>query len=215
MTSEQEVFTQEIKKATQVSGVFFWNDFLSPEECDLHFSTLNDDNKMPWNLNPRLGFEKLRQHAYQFNRTSKETSDSEGLALIDGLCDMIENRFDCKVSDVFCNRFQDPSHMIDWHRDTYGTHIFVLSLGSQRKVQFRPNRSTEVTTFCPRAGEMYFMPLQLNKTHKHKVCAAESGDDTSMPRISLVFFASTPKYAKEFKVSQMDKVIGAFYSVVS
>jgi hypothetical protein len=200
-------FLDEIQKATSTSGVYLWEDFMTEEEADEAFATINDESKMPWDLNPRFGGERLLQHAYQFNRTPNEIETYEGLSLIERFCHNISQRFDCQVSDVFCNRFQDRHHRIDWHRDAYGTHIFVLSLGSQRNIQFRRNQS--VTTLRPSSGDIYFMPLQINKTHKHRVCrpdAPKQQKDT--PRISLVFYAKTPKYATQFKISRLDKVIG-------
>lgn len=59
----------------------------------------------------------------------------------------------------------------------------------------------------PQAGDAYFMPLKVNETHEHQVCAADPSDTGR--RISLVFFYKPPKYAgKEFKISKMQKVTG-------
>lgn len=57
--------------------------------------------------------------------------------------------------------------MAAWHKDTYGRHIMVLSLGSSRKVQFRDNKTKQVETIEPSLGDLYFMSLRLNDTHKH------------------------------------------------
>ena len=117
-----------------------------------------------------------------------------------------------KVGGVYCNRFEDPTHNLQWHKDTYGTHIFVLSLGSQRTVEWRENKTQAIDSVKPAAGDMYFMPLGLNKTHMHRVCAGREGDGT---RISFVFFFRAPKYAKQFKVGFMDQATGMIEGIFS
>ena len=149
--------------------------------------------------------ESLPQHAYYFQRRKKEITDNNALALLEHMCEKIEKDFDVEVYDVYCNRLEDPTHHLDWHEDTYGTHIFVLSLGSQRTVEWRENKTGAIDSVRPQAGDMYFMPLGLNKTHEHRVCAGKEGDGT---RISFVFFFKAPKYAKEFKISKIDQVAG-------
>ena len=64
----------------------------------------------------------------------------------------------------------------------------------------------------PNAGDLYFMPLRVNDTHEHQVCAAEGPEDGT--RLSFVFFFKTPKYAKDFKITTRDKIKGFFESVV-
>lgn len=129
-----------------------------------------------------------------------------GFAILEDLCKRVEERLDGTVTDVFCNRFREQHHNLPWHRDTYGHHIVILSLGSRRKIQFRDFKTRTIVDVQPQAGDAYFMPLRLNETHEHQVCAAEGPDDGA--RISIVFFFKPPKYAKEFKISTGQKVIG-------
>lgn len=129
-----------------------------------------------------------------------------GFAELEALCKHVEEQLDGTVTDVFCNRFRDQHHNLSWHRDTYGHHIVVLSLGSGRKVQFRDFKHKNIETVEPRAGDAYFMPLRLNETHEHQVCGAEHPDEGA--RISLVFFFKPPAYAKDFKISTGQKIVG-------
>mmetsp|Transcript_5911 Transcript_5911/g.14294 ORF Transcript_5911/g.14294 Transcript_5911/m.14294 type:complete len:219 (-) Transcript_5911:1198-1854(-) len=200
-------FLNKLGTAKQTDSGLYIFDYLGKSERDAAFRTFNSDI-FPWETKPKLYGESLNQHAYSFERSyesKRKIRKNPGLSLLDGLCFRIEQDFDVKVYDVYCNRLEDPTHNIGWHKDTFGTHIFVLSLGSQRTVQFRENSTGDIESVRPRAGEMYFMPLGLNKTHQHRVCPGQHGDGT---RISFVFFVKTPKYAKEFKISKMDKFIG-------
>ena len=217
-------FLDELDKAEKQSGLFLFPGFLSPQEADEAFEVF--DNKFPWDLNPKLYGEKLNQHAFLFKRTKKQLQMGGGTMLLEKLCKSIETRFDVQVSDVFCNRFQDPNHDIVWHTDTYGSHIFVLTLGSERDIQFRPKQKKsakknndvedQTSTIRPGLGDMYFMPLSFNKTHEHRVCPANDYSETTpVPaRISFVFFAEPPKYAKEYKITMMDRVRGAWESII-
>lgn len=131
-----------------------------------------------------------------------------GLAKLEQLCQRIEEHLDGEVPDVFCNRFQDVSHQLPWHTDTYGHHIVVLSLGSRRNIEFREFKTKKVEVVSPAAGDMYFMPLKLNETHEHRVCKAQTAADGT--RLSFVFFFKPPAYAKDFKISTRQKIRGIF-----
>ena len=222
MSTDQK-FLDELDKGEKKGGVFLFPGFIPPEEHKEVYNTLNND--FPWDLEPKLFGEKLKQHAYSYKRTRKEKTAHKGLALLDNFCRQLEQRFDGEISDVFCNRFQDPDHRIEWHTDTYASHIFVLTLGSERDVQFRPKKrwfsgkkqQKQIETIRPAIGDLYFMPLQLNNTHEHRVCsAAASGNDSDgiPPRLSFVFFFDPPKYAKDYRITAMDKVRGFYESIM-
>jgi len=219
--SSTETFLNKLTTAKRKCGLYLFDDFLSREECRDYLTTL-DSNEFPWNLKPRLYGKALPQHAYKHNdrrskSTRKKISGSVGLKKLEELCVKIETEFDGNVTDVFCNRFEDPGHAIDWHRDTYGRHIFVLSLGSERTVEWRDSKTREIEQITPSEGSVYFMPLGLNSTHKHRVCSAEETNSTNTDgtRISFVFFFEPPKYAKDFKIKSMDRFIGFVESVLS
>lgn len=214
----EQLFLTELEKAERKAGIFLWPAFLTPEECDDAFQVLNND--FPWDLKPKLFGEKLTQHAYSYKRNLTADSPHKGLAYLENLCQKIEKRFDGEVADVFCNRFQDPNHRIGWHSDTYGSHIFVLTLGSERDIQFRPKKrlfsikqkDTAIETVRPAVGDLYFMPLQLNKTHDHRVCSTM--EEQAAPRLSFVFFFDPPEYARDFKITAGDRVRGFFESLL-
>ncbi|KAL7526441.1 hypothetical protein ACHAWF_001769 [Thalassiosira exigua] len=196
-------FLEKLATAERKCGLYLFH-YLQQKERDEAFR-LFDSELFPWEKKPKLYGERLPQHAFYFKRTSSADGNA-ALAHLESLCKRIETEFDVQVYDVYCNRFVDPSHNQEWHKDTFGAHIFVLSLGSTRRVEWRSNATKEIDSVTPNAGDMYLMPLGLNKTHKHRVCAGEESDGT---RISLVFFIKTPKYAgKEFKVSFADKLKG-------
>ena len=199
-------FLDKLKTANkELIGLYIFEQYLSPEEAEAAYEVMNND--IPWDLKPRLYMERLNQHAYYYKRynakqAAKMREKYRGVALLERICERIENEFDGRVEDIYCNRFQHTSHGIPWHHDTYGRHILVLSLGAPRKVQFRNDRKGTVSTLEPSSGDLYFFPLRVNDTHHHRVC---QGVGT---RMSFVFFFKPPKYAKELKITRMDKLKG-------
>ena len=210
-------FLQELESAEkEAGGVYLFREFLPAHRAANMFETFDNDELFPWDLKPKLYGQELQQHAYKYGRSVREKRKFRGLAVLDQLCEEIEQRFDGKVTDVYCNRFKDPTHMIDWHTDTYGSHIFVLTLGSERTVEFREKgKDFVVEAVRPVVGDIYFMPLQINKTHLHRVCPADDNDGTAKTRISFVFFFQPPKYATEFKISWKDHLRGFGESLIS
>ena len=225
MTSSSKPFLHKLHAARKTSsGLYLFEQYLSSSECKDALSIFDSD-AFPWDLKPRLYGERLQQHAYLYqrptssNKAKRKWAKSVGLQKLEELCLRIESDFDGEVTDVYCNRFQDSKHNIDWHKDTYGEHIFVLSLGSQRTVKFRNDKTRKIEKLTPNQGDMYLMPLKLNSTHTHKVCSAEEMgcDDSGGTRLSFVFFFDSPKYADEagFKISKMDRFIGKVEDVLS
>lgn len=222
MSSRPTPFLEKLDSATSKTecGLYMFEGFLPPVEAQDAFDVLGDDEKFPWNTKPLLYGELMTQHAYEHNRyknkksKKKKISNSEGLSKLEAICSQLEQEFDVKISDVFCNRFQDPKHRVDWHKDTYGRHICVLTLGSKRRIEFRNNKTKQVEEMTPSTGDLYLMPLNLNNTHKHRVCSAEESTTLSEQnhstgtRLSFVFFFEVPSYAKEFKISTKDKIDG-------
>jgi len=233
MKRSNQPFLEKLNAATAKKdcGLYLYDRFLPPHEARDAFDVLVDDAKFPWDTKPVLFGETLTQHAYKHDREkysrnlkkSKSKSKSktniswEGISKLEAICSKIEHDFGVKVSYVFCNRFEDPSHRIDWHKDTYGEHICVLSLGSKRRIEFRNNHTQEIDSVTPDAGDLYVMPLHINKTHKHRVCSAIQTDPAeargnnhhSSTRLSFVFFFEAPSYAtKEFRISRKDRLMG-------
>lgn len=124
-------FLDALASAEPTAGVYLFHGFVSPSEADELFALLNDDSNFPWDTKPVLYGERLTQHAYEYVRGKQHLIKKwAGLARLETLCERIEQHFDGKIPVVFCNRFQDPAHALQWHTDTYGQHIFVLSVGS-------------------------------------------------------------------------------------
>mmetsp|Transcript_5568 Transcript_5568/g.15676 ORF Transcript_5568/g.15676 Transcript_5568/m.15676 type:complete len:233 (-) Transcript_5568:63-761(-) len=218
-------FLEKLESSNKVcGGLYLFDSYLSHDECAEALKTL-DSEDFPWDISPKLYGQKLTQHDYQHyqrssSSTKKKIGRSAGLQKLEQIAGRIEMEFDGKITDVYCNRFQDPTHNIEWHKDTYGRHIFVLSLGSRRTVQFRNNKSRATDSITPKEGDLYFMPLAINSTHIHRVCSAEEtseilGEENSGTRLSFVFFFESPKYANEFKISKTDRFIGFVEDMLS
>ena len=200
-------FLDKLATAKQTCGLYLFENYLNAQERDEYFAAFNNENTaFPWQTKPKLYGQALPQHAYYMDRFQKKAIQANpALTLLDSLCTRIEDDLDVQIFGVYCNRLADSTHHLDWHKDTYGSHILVLSLGSQRTVEWRENKTGAIDSVRPHAGDVYFMPLALNKTHQHRVVAGNEGDGT---RISLVFFFKAPKYAKDFQISFLDKMKG-------
>lgn len=213
-------------------GLYMFKGFLSPKEAKVAFNILVDDVKFPWDTKPELNGEPLTQKSskHELLESAKEhkkkngkikyNNNLKGLLKLGELTARIENDFDVKVSYVFCNRFPNPDHILDWHKNTYGQHICVLTLGSKRRMEFRNNKTKKIETMTPRTGDLYMMPLNMNDTHLHRVCSANQTDpkgSNSDILLSFVFFFKAPKYAKEFKIpkKKKDNMMGFLKSVLA
>eukprot|EP00536_Pseudo-nitzschia_multiseries_P016817 jgi/Psemu1/292720/fgenesh1_pg.1247_\ len=159
--SHQKFYTKLSATATarKNCGVYLYDGFLSPVEARDAFVLMGDDAEFPWDKNPDLDGERLDRHAYKhdrkkFSRDRKKKKQFEGLSRLEAICSKIERDFGMKVSYVCCNRFEDPDHRIDWHVDTFGEHICVLSLGSKRRIEFRNYETGEIDAVTPAAGDL-------------------------------------------------------------
>lgn len=239
-SSTRQRFLEKMETGQKITNpeVHLFQRYLSTETSSF-FQSLNDSQNFPWDLSPVLFGEKLPQHSYLFDRDrlskkkkTKLIAEHPSLQTLESICERIETDFDVTIQSVFCNRFQDAHHHIPWHTDTYGSHIFVLSLGASRLVQFRALRKTQddtsspVVSIHPQAGDLYFMPLWVNDTHEHRVCSLAEGnaespsqsdsmsETTTETRISLVFFCEPPKYARKYRISVWDKMRGLATSML-
>jgi hypothetical protein len=204
MTSKSHTFLEELNKAHPTEcGVFLFPSFVMDPSACLEFM---DSDAFPWDTSPRLFGEKLPQHAYLYKRSTDQKFPA--LSLLEDLCRSVEKRFDGTVSAVYCNRFCDSTHRIDWHADKYGQHIFVLTLGSSRVLEFRNNKTDKIESLCPTSGDLYFMPLHINTTHMHRVLPGDNGT-----RLSFVFFFDPPKYAKEYRITTRQRIRGFLESM--
>eukprot|EP00550_Attheya_septentrionalis_P007465 CAMPEP_0198296136 /NCGR_PEP_ID=MMETSP1449-20131203/31099_1 /TAXON_ID=420275 /ORGANISM="Attheya septentrionalis, Strain CCMP2084" /LENGTH=214 /DNA_ID=CAMNT_0043996657 /DNA_START=9 /DNA_END=653 /DNA_ORIENTATION=+ len=209
-------FLDQLSHSKEACGgaIFLFEGFLDPQEAADATSVL-DSEQFPWDLKPKLYGAKMPQHAYYYDRKGPKRSEHEmlGIKRLEEICQKIEKQFDGKVKEVYCNRFEDPSHHIPWHKDTYGRHIFVLGFGANRKVQFRQNKTKEVSEIIAKSGDLYFLPLAINSTHKHQVCSAD--DTTDGSRLSMAFFFDTPPYAKKYRVTLRQKINGFLESLLA
>jgi len=204
---------------TGPEGLKFFNAWLPQNEAETVFKSVNGKT-FPWNEKPKLYGRKIPQHAYIYHRgkswKSRLSMERDGREALEILCQRIAKDFGCSVNSVYCNRFQDPEHRIEWHQDQYASHIFVLSLGGHRGLEFRDKDGSNIVRYDPVPGDLYFMSLQHNKEHYHRVLSAvESGDTTDSTRISFVFFVTAPFNKKEYKLSFSENMYGFLNSMLS
>ena len=154
-------FLEKLESSKKVCDgcLYLFESYLSSEESSdaVKQQFVLDSDDFPWDEAPKLYGQQLDQHAYQHNQrrsanAKKKIDQSSGLQKLEEIANRIEDEFDGKITDVHCNRFQDPNHNIDWHKDQYGRHTFVLSLGSRRTIQFRNEKSKAVDAVTPREG---------------------------------------------------------------
>jgi len=213
---------------------YMFKNFLSQEEAEDAFDVLIDDAKFPWDTKPELYGQPLNKYTSEHDLldfakeqkkergriTDTSNTNIKGLLKLGELCAKIENQFDVRVSFVFCNRFQNVDHPVNWHKDAYEEHICVLTLGSKRRIEFRNNRTQEIKTMTPNAGDLYVMPLKMNETHTHRVCSADETDaigTNAGARLSFVFFFEAPKYAKtkHIEIAKKENMVGFIKGVVA
>jgi len=200
-------------------GLKFFSQWLPPEDADRVFQACNKEGGFPWNEKPQLYGEDIPQHAYLYQRSKAwnwSLSMDKGKEALEILCQRIAKDFGCSVYSVYCNRFRDPDHKIAWHQDQFASHIVVLSLGGYRGLEFRVNDTREILRYDPMPGDLYFMSLQHNKKHFHRVLSAiESGDTSGSTRISFVFFISAPFNKREYQVGWAETMLGSWNSMLA
>lgn len=131
------------------------------------------------------GIWTLPQLAYHYTVKDRAVRPIES---IEQVVQRIEASFPVTVSEVWVNKCVDGRHHIDWHQDQYGEHIFVLSFGATRRIEYRDHQTHEpVRTVFPAHGDLYIVHPQFDQRHDHCVPADPLITD---PRISLVAFAS-------------------------
>lgn len=76
--------------------------------------------------------------------------------------------------------------MLCFSHSQYGEHLFVLSLGAARVVQFRDLKTKQATLQLDvNHGDLYYMHPNFDKMHEHCVPAVPQSE----PRVSLAIFA--------------------------
>lgn len=199
-------------------GLRFWSGWLNESDAAAALEEVLDSS-FPWDEKPRLFGTSLPQHAYvhdRANAAARGAAAGTGLAALERLCERVERDLGAKVSTVYCNRFADPEHHIQWHQDQYGAHIAVLTLGASRAIEYEVLKTRERTSYCPRAGDLYFMSLGHNASHRHRVCAANAADEAQCgTRVSFVFFVTPPFGLPQYRISWREQLRGAFHGSLS
>mmetsp|Transcript_223 Transcript_223/g.596 ORF Transcript_223/g.596 Transcript_223/m.596 type:complete len:215 (-) Transcript_223:130-774(-) len=166
--------------------------WVGPQEANQLYAQLN--HEVPFSDYKWNGVYKLPQEVFHY------TLDKRGLdydlcdiepkpkayqpvAILEHLAQRIERQFPVRVEEIFCNRFVTSDHNIDWHQDQYGDHLFVLSFGAPRSVEYRTLQNGPAPGLTARHGDLYYMHPNYDAVHEHRVLCGQ-GD-----RISLAIFA--------------------------
>ena len=220
-------FLEKLSTATSKKecGIYQFEGFLSPQEAKEAFDDLVDDATFPWDPQPELNGEPLTNQSSEQdlldsakeqkkkNGAVKYNSSLKGLLKLGELFARIENAFDVKISYVCCNRFPSPNNQMEWQKNSYGERYCVLTLGSERRIEIRNNKTQYTESMTSAAGDLYVMPMKLNgNSHTHRLCPKideydydESDVDALL---SLVFFFEAPKYAKDMEKAKKPKILG-------
>lgn len=218
-------FLEKLTTATSKKecGIYQFEGFLSPEEAQEAFDDLVGDATFPWDTQPELNGEPLTNQSCEQdllesakeqkkkNGSIKYNSSLRGLLKLGELFARIEDAFDIKINYVCCNRFPSPNN--EWQKNSYGERFCVLTLGSERRIEIRNNKTQHTETMTSGAGDLYVMPMKLNgNTHTHRICpTTDKSDDYELDAgalLSLVFFFEAPTYAKEIEKAKKPKLLG-------
>mmetsp|Transcript_31180 Transcript_31180/g.87421 ORF Transcript_31180/g.87421 Transcript_31180/m.87421 type:complete len:195 (+) Transcript_31180:108-692(+) len=126
----------------------------------------------------------LPQKAYNYELDARQ---SRPIPVLEEIIAKVGTEFpELEVTEVWCNLLCDPSHHLDWHQDQYGEHLFVLSFGAPRRIEYRDHKTkADAVAFEACSGDLYYMHPAFDKRHDHRVLKSDAGD-----RISLAMFAT-------------------------
>ena len=111
----------------------------------------------------------------------------------EAISQMVEIHCDTKMNSVLCNRYQDGSESMGWHRDNEPEIdpecIASVSFGGTRKFKFRHCESREVVDVELESGSLLLM-IQCQKTWQHQLPKTKKLVD---PRINLTYRRVLPR----------------------
>ena len=168
----------------------FYDGWISKTESDQLYERCLAE--IPWAPKKWNVVYTLPQLAYYYDEKQRKKNPS---AIIESLIERVEEEFQTTCSVVWCNLFEDGQHYIDWHQDQYGEHLFVLSFGATRLVQFKHKKSGEMKDYYCKHGDLYYFCPQWDKTHKHRVV---KDDSVKERRVSFAIFTQPP-FSGKFK----------------
>lgn len=87
---------------------------------------------------------------------------------------------------AFINNYENGERYCPYHSDEYGCDTFTLSLGETRDFLVKQNgKGTKSQKFTLESGDLVYMDLELQKTHKHSVPKRKNSTNQ---RISILLF---------------------------
>lgn len=106
--------------------------------------------------------------------------------ILTGLVDTLQIDRQVMVQGVFLNYYQNGKDYCPYHRDTYGTDVYTLSLGDTRDFMLKKDGPGRATSYTLRSGDLYLMKKDLHRDHRHSIPVRKGRKNG---RISVVFFA--------------------------
>ena len=162
----------------------FYREWIAKPEADQLYERCLAE--IPWAPKKWNTFYTLPQLAYYYDEKQRKNHRSP---IIESLIEKIEGQFQTSSSVVWCNLFESGQHYIDWHQDQYGEHLYVLSFGATRLVQFQHKKSGEMKDYYCKHGDLYYFSPQWDKTHRHRVV---KDDSVTERRVSFAVFTQPP-----------------------
>ena len=146
--------------------------YIPENECEQAFISLRDN--IPW------------QYVHYFKRhIARYSPEMLVVPIISQLIGQIQDQFGRNVQGMFFNYYLDGNDYAPLHADKYECDTVLLSVGVDRILRYKHNRTGINTDFVLQTGDLLFVPDQINDEYKHsllkRVNVAES-------RISVLVF---------------------------
>lgn len=109
--------------------------------------------------------------------------------VLEELQQIFEDMFRCTVSGIFCNFYESGAEWCPPHQDSYGNHVFTLSLGGTRDFVCENIATKEKTKYTLQSGDIFYFNQEFNSKNKHSIPKTKK---QVQPRISVVFFTDQP-----------------------
>mmetsp|Transcript_7613 Transcript_7613/g.11529 ORF Transcript_7613/g.11529 Transcript_7613/m.11529 type:complete len:189 (-) Transcript_7613:39-605(-) len=168
----------------------FFRKFFSKKEADDLFERCVKE--IPWAKKKWMdtGY-ILPQLAVHYDQKMRKENPC---SIVEELAERIGKTFGARSSDIWCNKFNDGKHHIEWHQDNYGEHCFIISFGSTRQLEIRPlSDKVSVISHDVQHGDVYYFSPSWDKNHEHRV---PSNDLSKHCRVSFVIFTNKPTNLK-------------------
>lgn len=154
--------------------------FINKEDALTYYSLLKDN--ISWKVWP---FSPNSRTVYHFQIGENKIVDD----ILLNLKSQIEKHFSINIIGIFCNYYKDGNNFCPYHKDSYGTNVYTLTLceeGGEREILIKSDiKGSKATSYKIENGDLYVLTESLNSTHKHSIPKRKN---ITKGRISIVFF---------------------------